>query len=585
MKKTWFHGLALSLGITTFPSVVNAQTYNPGGGGLAPSSFQLPPLPSQQQYAPQQQPQQQYVPQQYVPTQQAAQPSPFGQVPQAAPGYPVAQSRVPAVQVAYSQHGASIGSGAVEQYSHVPLPPPGHGPAPTVPQTYESAPSVNAAPSSNGCASCATGNCSVHGGGYSYGGGYGYGSPGPVYGVGSTPYGYGGYGESYGDSCGESVSCAPSVVSPSPWIFGAGGLVMNRIDDSNVRLSSDGNMPTDGLLYTQDAKMRTSGGFQGSVGRYFGGGRYALVGTYWGIYPQYQQRYITAGAGQDLTSDLPWTIQNFGGAGPMPVGVPRGIDHPTRNGFNWYDMAEAHMLTRHSEFHNVELNLYTFALGGAARAGDLGCGTGGGCGTGCGTGPTGPCAPWYGAQCSKLRFNLFGGIRWFRFQDNLEYATNQGDYNFNRSGDDFYYNNDVINDLIGFQLGSIGNLCLGSRFNLYGSTAFGIYNNRISADTHAGTDMQVANIASNNAWNGTPYSFMNTQNDVAFLGEGNCGVGVRVFRGWTANVGYRVVAVSGVATAVGQIPYDFSNGEEVNRIRNDRSLILHGGVFGVNYNF
>jgi hypothetical protein len=51
------------------------------------------------------------------------------------------------------------------------------------------------------------------------------------------------------------------------------------------------------------------------------------------------------------------------------------------------------------------------------------------------------------------------------------------------------------------------------------------------------------------------------------------------------NLGYRVVGVNGVATAVGQIPRDFSNGDDINRINNTNSLLLHGVVLGAAYNF
>lgn len=621
VKITWFHGLALSLGISTLPSVVHAQYNNTGSNGLAPNSFQLPPPPNQQQpaYAPQGQftaapqiPPQQYVNNHFSGSQPTNVQNGFQQ-----PGYQQATSaRVPGTTVAYNQ----IGSGAVDS-SSLPV-PNGHGsghvystPAPTPAPGYSAQPSYDAGSANgSGCAGCASGNCGVHGGtSYSaetYGSGPTYGIGGGSYGYGGNSYvcndgcgpgfgggfgggfghrhggpllgglgagGYGGvwsgYGSEIGDACG-------TVAAPKPWIFNAGGLLMTRVDDSNVRLTSDGFMPSDGLLYTQDAKMKLSGGFQGSVGRYFGGGRYALIATYWGLYPEEQTRYIVAQPGQDLTSDLPWTISNIDTDGNA-VGVPRGLTHSAFNGFDWYDMAEAHQLRRSSEFHNFEVNFNWFALGGAARAAESDCGVGG---------LTGPNAPWYGAQCSKLRFNLFGGVRWFRFEDNLEYATNNGDplgdYVFNRNDDDFYYTNNVTNDLVGFQIGSLGQLALGSRVNLYAGSSFGIYNNKISADTRAGTDAEVATILSAaSASNGVAYNFMRSQNDVAFLGEGNLGIGARIWRGWTANVGYRVVAASGVATAVGQIPYDFSNAEEAARIRNDRSLILHGGVFGMAYNY
>jgi hypothetical protein len=60
---------------------------------------------------------------------------------------------------------------------------------------------------------------------------------------------------------------------------------------------------------------------------------------------------------------------------------------------------------------------------------------------------------------------------------------------------------------------------------------------------------------------------------------------LRLPRGWTANIGYRVIGVSGVATAVGQIPRDFSLLNDASRINNDRSLILYGWTLGAAYNF
>jgi hypothetical protein len=371
--------------------------------------------------------------------------------------------------------------------------------------------------------------------------------------------------------------------------------------------------------------MKATGGVQLSAGRYFGDGRYALMGTYWGIFSNPQSATILASdqVNGNLRSNLPFTLRgptgNFNYGIEMPTG-PQSV-------YDWFDGAFAHRILRDQEFHSAEMNFFSFALGGGARqayAATSGCNTGarigygsgairalgrggyGGygdnCGTGaCGTsacvdpcqsdcapcgGPTGPCAPWYGAQCSKLRLNMYGGIRWFRFRDSLEYAASSTNNVFNNEADDFYYRNKVTNDLVGFQLGALGTWCTGTRFNLFGGTNFGIYGNHINAKTFAGSATETAVILSpDTAFDNRPYDYTSSRDGVAFLGEGTLGTGVRITRGWTGNVAYRLVGVTGVANSVGQIPRDFSRGDEITKINNNYGLLLHGVSFGANYNF
>jgi len=417
------------------------------------------------------------------------------------------------------------------------------------------------------------------------------------------------------------VNYGPSIASPSPWIFGASGLLFNRIDNEHVRLATNLPISNYAALSTSDAQMQATGGVQLSAGRYFGGGRFAAIGSYWGIYSNPQSVTVYGSPG-DLRSNLPFTaVGAFVNAQPFGIRMPGApiydpINDPgntinLRNVYSIYDNAFAQRLVRDNEFQNVELNFFSFALGGGARQpyAATGCGgIGGGrvhggagaygssgdpCGSSCGPstcatpcGPTGPCAPWYGAQCSKLRLSMYGGVRWFRFRDSLEYAASATDNMFGTTDDDFYYRNNVTNDLVGFQLGSMANWCTGTRFNLYAGTNFGVYGNHANATTRAGTTSTTAETF-NLVTGATPRSFdySTTTNDVAILGEGNIGTGIRISRGWSANLGYRVIGVSGVATAVGQIPRDFSNGADLNQVNNDRSLILHGLVLGGMYNF
>jgi len=446
-------------------------------------------------------------------------------------------------------------------------------------------------------------------------------------------YGYGAAESCYSEP---AMSCGPTTVSPNRWIFGANALIFNRLNDDYVRLTTntqDGVNPSpapnpyvQSFLSTNDASMRATGGVQFNVGRYFCDGRYAVMGTYWGIFsnPQSATILATDQVNGNLRSNLPINLRGPGGAWQYGIDMPAGT-HPAGAGpavYDFYDGAAAHRILRDQEYHSAELNFFSFALGGGARQAYAagGCGIGGGiggrgrvgygsgavrslgngglyggncgdpcqsdCGTAACSGPTGPCAPWYGAQCSKLRLNMYGGIRWFRFKDSLEYAASANDTVFNNGADDFYYRNGVTNDLVGFQLGSLATWCTGTRLNLFGGTNFGVYGNRINATTFAGTATQTATIMSpNTAFDNRPYDYSSTLNGVAFLGEGTVGTGLRISRGWTANVAYRLVGVTGVATAAGQIPRDFADGTQITHVNNNHSLLLHGISLGAFYNF
>ena len=182
------------------------------------------------------------------------------------------------------------------------------------------------------------------------------------------------------------------------------------------------------------------------------------MGSYWGVFSNPQSATILASdqTNGNLRSNLPLTLRGPSGAWQY------GIEMPGQSAYDWFDGAYAHRILRDQQFHSAELNFFSFALGGGARqAYPAGCVDP--CQSNCNpvacSGPTGPCAPWYGAQCSKLRLNMYGGVRWFQFQDSLEYAASGTDAYFNGGADDFYYRNSVTNNLVGFQLGSLATWC------------------------------------------------------------------------------------------------------------------------------
>ncbi|MGN6544566.1 MAG: hypothetical protein ACTHK7_05930, partial [Aureliella sp.] len=303
------------------------------------------------------------------------------------------------------------------------------------------------------------------------------------------------------------------------WFVGGGALLMRRVDDNNVALAYDGNMPTDNVLRTRDARQQNLNGFEVFTGRYFNCGRNALMLSYWGLYPSTQTATIAGG-----TDYMPW--QPF-----------TNLDLQGTPVYDWYHGAYAQRLVRSSNYQNVEGNLLGFAVGGAARTWGPG-----GCGGGCGA-YTGPCSLTPNVCGSRCNWTWLAGVRWFQFTDKLQYAASGSDANFNGGADDVYYDNNVTNNLVGFQLGGVGNYCVGRRLNLYALSKAGIYNNHSHLYSRIGTNggnPEAATITALNAYNGNDYLVNATQNNAAFLGEIGTGLGWRISRGWSANVGYRV---------------------------------------------
>jgi hypothetical protein len=609
----WIRGVAVSLGLTGFAGLPTGQILAQYNQGLAPQSYPMTigSYPSLAQNT-QLQGGHVHVPQGAYTTadtqQQPASITPLPPVQTPAPIY-TQHTQTPSAPV--SQNTAPMNA-VPGQYNPAPQPIPMQN------SNYSNYSNCAESPPMGSIYQGVTGSCSSCNQNFA--------SQGPVY-QGSPSY---------------QVPSMPSVVGVNPWFFGAGALIFNREDSEDVRLSSlaiPGAPVTAGAkqLSTLDARMRTSGGFQAFGGRYFGCGRYALMGTYWGLYPSSQSLTVydpdansgagggaNPGGGNYLRTDLPFTVQNPAGTNEHGVEMPGGggpVLGPDggRTFYDWYSNSVAQRVVRNQDFNNVEVSLLGFGLGGAARNGlsvaGGGCGSGhgwqngrigragfghGGCGSadgscgGCSscqtvsapcTGPTGPCGPMTGAQCSRLRLSMLGGVRWFRYNDYLEYAASDTDTVFG-GADDIYYRNTLRNDLLGFQFGGLANYCCGSRVNLYASSKAGIFGNRMTFDSYAGTTTTPGIISSYSAaYDNQDYVIRSTKTGLSVLGEVETGVAIRFCKGITGTCGYRVVGVSGVATAPGQIPHDFSDITSISRIRNDGSLVLHGLSLGGMYNW
>lgn len=212
---------------------------------------------------------------------------------------------------------------------------------------------------------------------------------------------------------------------------------------------------------------------------------------------------------------------------------------------------------------NIELNLLRLPMfcGGTCGGYDA-CGGNGDCGS-----------------CTSP-FTLVGlcGFRYLRFDDAFEYGTWCSEYDGAgwQTPYALYYDINVDNHLMGFQLGANMNYCVGCRWNFFWDTNFGAYNNYIDAyqrvygqgDVRFTGSQQAATVWAN-------------KNDVAFMGEMRLGGAYDFTCNWRGVLAYRAIGVSGVALSSDQIANDFANYSQTALIDSSGGLLIHGVQAGV----
>ncbi|MCA9126314.1 MAG: BBP7 family outer membrane beta-barrel protein [Planctomycetales bacterium] len=606
MKKFWLHSLALTLGLVGIADAWGQYPNSPNN--LGASSYPVQPLFSSTQALP-------TAPMPYAQSNQLQYTQPnqqtYTQPAQQFYGQPAQQVGAPQNYVAPASQNFAMPSAAGQIQLVANQQPQTVIQAP-VPQPPYDPNAISYAPQEtmgSGCQSCNTSAPSYD---------YGYQSsiaptasscgPSGCYG---TPLAFSAPGRPVGYGGGHIAGLSNVGVGAKPWFFGGGVLLFNRIDNNNKALSFQDAAYAPDVLGTQDARMGVMPGFTVSFGRYFNCGKNAIQATYWGVFSDTETATRTGAAG-DYRSRIPFTYVDI--LDPTLAGA---YGNPTQGVYDWYDNAFAHSVTRSSEYHNFEVNLLGFAVGGAARTFNLptagtmfsgvrGCGAcgGAGCGAcgaaacgGCGTACGGTCGKFATGPCcltgptcgSKLNLTWLAGVRYFRFEDNLTYAASLNDAVINRSTDDLYYDVNTTNELVGFQIGSRVDYCCGRRINLYGRAKAGIYGNQSSLYTRIATDFQTAYLNDTrlpaNPNQGQSYFFSQSKTGVAFLSELGTGLGIRMSPKWTANVGYRAVIASGVATAPDNVEYAFANYADIQDYDNYGTLILHGFDIGAVYNF
>jgi len=388
-------------------------------------------------------------------------------------------------------------------------------------------------------AGCA-GGCDSGCGSYSVGG-YGFN------GHGYNGNGYNGNGSSViGMGSGYGVTC-------SPWFASASALVFDRDDANEIWLSYDDNDIASRILGTRAAQMDWSGGGEITFGRYFNCGMNAVEVVYWGIYSDAQTVTVL---GADMVGNLD-TALNYNSVAYDNGGGASAVN-------DWYDDSQVHRLRRDYEFHNVELNL----LGSACAI---------------------PLRGAYGGCGSSLQMSWVAGVRFFKFDEDFQFATDDTNATFTGEVDELYHNIDVENNLVGLQLGARGEYFFNERLSLFSGVKFGIYGNYMenhqSIVGGTGTYAFIDNAAS--PYDGLDYNFHGDKSRVSFLGELDLGLRYQATCNWSIRAGWRAMAVSGVALSINQFPgnMNFEDAVGASDVESNGDLILHGGYLGAEFNY
>jgi hypothetical protein len=328
------------------------------------------------------------------------------------------------------------------------------------------------------------------------------------------------------------------------WFGSVGGLVLGAPTRSSTYLTYNANnfMP---VMQTGDTNGVFSGGVDVTLGRMFGCGNWGTAFTYWGVYPS------------DQTADI------YNTAYPIGAYVDfSGIDYNGNPGTLYWNNVFHQRIVTTQAINSVEWNLL----------GNCGCGSGL---FGCSPSHCGPCGPRLGA-------GWMAGVRYFQFNDDFRFYSDNADNVLDGSVNEMQYNISTRNNLFGFQVGGGLNYRVCNCFSVYGIGKAGIYGNNVIVDQALYGSAGDATV-NNGPYTGTAYRFQSSQTSLAFLGQLDLGGSYKINNCWSINGGYRMVGVSGLALTDGQIPNNFAYIPDAQRVHDSDCLILHGGYVGASF--
>jgi hypothetical protein len=325
------------------------------------------------------------------------------------------------------------------------------------------------------------------------------------------------------------------------WYGSLDGLVMNRstgrsmwFSYNSTALTSQGNNSQFGL----------ESGWGGEVdfGRRFCycGVPYAVEATYW------------------TTTDLTGSTSMSCGGAPNVNTVLGGTEYTTFNtlhgpiaGNTWFYGAVEQDLSRRDEFQDIEVNLIRERLACACDS------------------------PW------DVGWSV--GIRYFRFQDQLTYSSTLPAAPAAGVSDSAYMSDEMTNNLVGVQVGfdATYNFCNGLK--LFLRPKVGIYGNYLDGNFQMQLGDHVTNACS--TYYSQYYPVHACGDAFSFLTQIDVGAEWQFSRCWSARVGFRALAATGIGLAEDQFPQYVNDMPQLEKAESPSSLVLYGAFFGVSYCF
>jgi hypothetical protein len=194
------------------------------------------------------------------------------------------------------------------------------------------------------------------------------------------------------------------------------------------------------------------------------------------------------------------------------------------------------------------------------------------------------CGCAYGNAGSPWGFGYTLGFRYLNFSDRFLFSSDPTGNAINGDAAELNYLGQFNNNLFGFQLGSGISYAVSNSLTTYVIGKVGVYDNHV-------TGLQrVYGTAGNATINNGPFNgddaVVRTAGRETFAMSGQIDLGGRwaINQSWSTNFGYRLLGLSGVATA--QDNFQTANFHDVDGmafLNRSGSLLIHGMYAGATY--